>query len=158
VTVGEPRHRGRAVYVRLPKLAAGPIELDNARQVVKRREDSAIGEDFDVAAERVYRATHLEALQFPPLWVEQLAKSAAGGDGNLAVAQTLSCRDTKILGKPCKDILAVVVHDPNLLSSDDERMAIRQALATDGQGGGKLLENVPLEIALRHAPVGIFRN
>ena len=51
VPVGQARHGDWALDRRLPKLGAVPIELGNAVVGIKRDEDTAIGEDFDGAAE-----------------------------------------------------------------------------------------------------------
>src|SRR6516225_4539379 len=93
IAVGQAGDGDRAIDAGLPELVAFPVELDDGLLVVQGHENAAIGQDLDVAAQSIDGTPHVKAFQFASLRVKELAASAGGGDGELAVAQALGRRD-----------------------------------------------------------------
>src|SRR5262249_41428940 len=129
VAVGQAGYRDRAIDAGLPELVAFPVELDDGLLVVKRHKYAAVGQDLDVASQRLDGPAHVKAFQFASLRVEELAASAGGGDGELAVAQALGRRDIAVapLVRVGEHLLALAIDDHQLLPGDDQGVAVTKA-------------------------------
>src|SRR4051794_14399944 len=86
-----------------------------------------------------------------------MATSTGRHNDHLAIAQAPGCIDTSVLLEARKHLLAVTVHNHDVLPCRNEGVAIGKALAGDGHGNSDLPEDVSLEIAFCNAAIEVFR-